>query len=167
MEKVRFYTQFEDVEPTETGTDKVVFFASMNAGLTPSPIHKISSGGELSRFMLAFKSALCTTQSTSTMIFDEIDTGVSGGVAFAIGQEMQQLAKAAQVICITHNSQTASCANTHFFVSKEQSLDATKTVVKKLNHEERIKVIAEMISCDEITEEALKNAEKLLEKAGR
>ena len=165
MEKVRFYTHFEDIEPTEAGTDKVVFFASMNAGLAPSPIHKIASGGELSRFMLAFKSALCSTQSTSTIIFDEIDTGVSGSVAFAIGQEMRQLAKTAQVICITHNSQTASCADTHFFVSKEQNLDIAKTAIKRLNYEERVRAIAEMISSDEITEEALKNAEKLLEKA--
>ncbi len=164
MEKVRFYTQFEDIEPTETGTDKVVFFASMNAGLAPSPIHKIASGGELSRFMLAFKSALCTTQSTSTIIFDEIDTGVSGNVAFAIGCEMKNLAQTTQVICITHNSQTASCADTHFFVSKEQNLDIAKTAIKRLNYEERVRAIAEMISGDEITEEALKNAEKLLEK---
>ena len=163
MEKVQFYTQFEEVEPSENGTDKIVFFASMNAGLSPSPIHKIASGGELSRFMLAFKSALCETKNTATIIFDEIDTGVSGSVSFAIGKEMKNLSKTAQVICITHNSQTASCANSHLFVKKEQNLDIAKTIVKKLDSEERVRAIAEMISGDNITEEALNNAKKLLE----
>lgn len=165
MEKVKFYTQFEESEASELGIDKVVFFASMNAGLTPAPIHKIASGGELSRFMLAFKSALCSVQNTSTIIFDEIDTGVSGSVAFAIGKEMQNLAKNAQVICITHNSQTASCAKEHLFVLKEQNLDIAKTVVKKLNQQERVVAIAEMISGEEITQEALNNATILLDKA--
>lgn len=165
MEKVRFFATFEEIESSESGIDKVVFFASMNAGLTPAPIHKIASGGELSRFMLAFKSALCTTKNTATMIFDEVDTGVSGSVAFAIGKELQNLAKNTQVICITHNSQTASCAGEHLFVKKEQNLDMATTIVKKLDKDERIKAIAEMISGDEITDEAIKNAEMLLTKA--
>ena len=165
MEKVVFYASFEVVDATETGTDKVVFFASMNPGMAPAPIHKIASGGELSRFMLAFKSALCSAQSTSTIIFDEIDTGVSGNVAFAIGKEMQKLAENTQVICITHNSQTAACGANHYLVEKEQTLDDTKTLIKVLDYEERVKTIAEMISSDEITNEALQNAKILLEKA--
>ena len=165
MENVKFFAKFEEVEPNEFGIDKVVFFASMNSGLAPAPIHKIASGGELSRFMLAFKSALCETKNTATMIFDEIDTGVSGNVAFAIGKEMQQLSKQNQVICITHNSQTASCAEEHLLVKKEQNLDITTTSVKKLSQNERIKAIAEMISGDEITDEAIKNAESLLSNA--
>ena len=165
MEKVKFYTNFEETEPTKDGIDKVVFFASMNAGLKPAPIHKIASGGELSRFMLAFKSALCKAQETATVIFDEIDTGVSGNVAFAIGQEMSNLSKTTQVVCITHNSQTASCAKKHLLVEKEQNFDIAKTVVRTLSNEERIKVIAEMISCDEVTEEAIQNAKVLLKKA--
>ena len=165
MDKVIFYTSFEDTEPTAHGIDKVVFFASMNPGLTPAPIHKIASGGELSRFMLAFKSALCTSQTASTMIFDEIDTGVSGSVAFAIGKEMQKLAQTTQLICITHNSQTAACARHHLFVAKEQTLEDTKTIVKTLSPDERVRVIAEMISSDEITDEAVNNARRLLEKA--
>ena len=166
MEKVRFFATFEEIEPSESGIDKVVFFASMNAGLTPAPIHKIASGGELSRFMLAFKSALCTTKNTATMIFDEVDTGVSGSVAFAIGKELQNLAQNTQVICITHNSQTAACASEHLFVKKEQNLEMATTIVKKLDKNERIKAIAEMISGDEITAEAMRNAEMLLAKAG-
>ena len=165
MENVVFYASFENIDATENGTDKVVFFASMNPGMAPAPIHKIASGGELSRFMLAFKSALCSAQSTSTIIFDEIDTGVSGNVAFAIGKEMQKLAENIQVICITHNSQTASCGKNHYLVQKEQTLNDTKTLIKVLNYEERIKTIAEMISSDEITNEALQNAKILLEKA--
>ena len=165
MEKVRFYTSFEEIEPTEKGIDKVVFFASMNNGFSPAPIHKIASGGELSRFMLAFKSSLCSTKETETIIFDEIDTGVSGSVAYAIGKEMQLLSKKSQIICITHNSQTACCANEHLFVAKSNENDITKTIVKNLNYEERIRAIAEMISTDEITDEALQNARKLIEKA--
>ena len=167
MEKVKFFANFEEIEPSEYGIDKVVFFASMNAGLTPAPIHKIASGGELSRFMLAFKSALCETKNTATVIFDEIDTGVSGNVAFAIGKEMQNLAKHAQVICITHNSQTAACAKEHLFVKKEQNFDVAKTFIKKLSYDERIKAIAEMISGDEITNEATTNAKMLLELANK
>ena len=167
MEKVKFFANFEEIEPSEYGIDRVVFFASMNAGLTPAPIHKIASGGELSRFMLAFKSALCETKNTATVIFDEIDTGVSGNVAFAIGKEMQNLAKHTQVICITHNSQTAACAQEHLFVKKEQNLDVAKTFIKKLSYDERIKAIAEMISGDEITNEAITNAKMLLELANK
>ena len=162
MEKVRFYTSFEEIEPTEQGIDKVVFFASMNNGINPAPIHKIASGGELSRFMLAFKSALCDSQQIETIIFDEIDTGVSGSVAYAIGKELKSLSLKTQVICITHNPQTACCANNHFLVSKEHSLNDTRTIVKKLSQEERVLAVAEMMSTDEITDEAMQNARKML-----
>ena len=162
MEKVVFFVSFEECEPTENGIDKVIFFASMNSGLPPAPIHKIASGGELSRFMLAFKSALCGTKNTSTIIFDEIDTGVSGSTAFAIGKEMQHLALQTQVICITHNAQTAACAKEHLFVEKQQNFDIAKTEIKKLTHEETIRAIASMMSGDEITNEALMNAKKLI-----
>ena len=162
MDKVNFYTYFEEKELTESGIDKVVFFASMNPGTQPSPIHKIASGGELSRFMLAFKSSLCEVQRIETIIFDEIDTGVSGNVAYAIGQELLNLSNYTQVICITHNPQTASCAKYHIFVSKEQTINSTRTTIKTLTGEERILAIAEMISSDTITEESIKNAKKLL-----
>ena len=165
MDSVKFYANFEKIDPTASGIDKVVFFASMNLGSPPHPLHKIASGGELSRFMLAFKSALCGTQNIGTIIFDEIDTGVSGNVAFAIGKELKHLSSATQVICITHNSQTASFADSHFSVKKEQSLDNTHTNIKKLNEEERILAIAEMISGDEISQESLQNAKKLMETA--
>jgi len=165
MEKVNFFISFEEVEPNENGIDKVTFFASMNVGIQPAPIYKIASGGELSRFMLAFKATLCDIKNTSTIIFDEIDTGVSGSVAFAIGKEMQRLSKYSQVICITHNSQTASCADEHFLVQKEVNLNTTTTVVKKLTEKEKITAIAEMISGDEVTNEALRNAEMLIKKA--
>ena len=168
MDKVVFFVSFENCDPTELGIDKVLFFASLNAGLSPLPINKIASGGELSRFMLAFKSAICDNSDTSTIIFDEIDTGVSGNVAFAIGKEMKYLSKHMQVICVTHNSQTAACAKDHFFVKKEQNNgDIAATVVKKLTKNERILAVAEMISGDKITKEALKNAEILLDEASK
>ena len=97
--------------------------------------------------------------------FAQIDTGVSGSVAFAIGKEMQKLAQTTQLICITHNSQTAACARHHLFVAKEQTLEDTKTIVKTLSPDERVRVIAEMISSDEITDEAINNARMLIEKA--
>jgi DNA repair protein RecN (Recombination protein N) len=165
MDSVKFYANFEKIEPTQSGVDKVAFFASMNLGTPPHPLHKIASGGELSRFMLAFKSALCGTQNIGTIIFDEIDTGVSGNVAFAIGKELKHLSSSTQVICITHNSQTASFADSHFSVKKEQSLDNTHTNIKNLNAEERVLAIAEMISGDEVSQESLQNAKKLLETA--
>ena len=112
--------------------------------------------------MLAFKSSLCEVQRIETIIFDEIDTGVSGNVAYAIGQELLNLSNYTQVICITHNPQTASCAKYHIFVSKEQTINSTRTTIKTLTGEERILAIAEMISSDTITEESIKNAKKLL-----
>ena len=162
MEKVRFYVNFEEIEPTEYGTDKIVFFASMNSGMAPAPIHKIASGGELSRFMLAFKSAICDTQQIETIIFDEIDTGVSGSVAYAIGKELKALSSKVQVVCITHSPQTACCADNHFLVSKEHSLNDTKTIVKQLSQDERVIAVAEMMSADEITDEAKQNARHML-----
>ena len=166
MDKIVFFVSFENCDPTEFGIDKVLFFASLNAGLSPLPINKIASGGELSRFMLAFKSAICDNSNISTIIFDEIDTGVSGNVAFAIGKEMRQLSKHTQVICVTHNSQIAACAKDHFLVKKEQNNDnIVTTIVKKLTKSERILAVAEMISGDKITKEALKNAETLLHEA--
>ncbi len=167
MDNAIFFVSFEETEPTEFGIDKVSFFASMNSGLQPFPIHKIASGGELSRFMLAFKSSFCDKNDISTIIFDEIDTGVSGGVAFAIGKEMKNMSKYRQVICITHSPQVAVCADKHFFVKKDQNHSIATTTVKDLTDDERINTIAEMLSNDKITDDAIKNAKTLLNKANQ
>ena len=167
MDNAIFFVSFEETEPTEFGIDKVSFFASMNSGLQPLPIHKIASGGELSRFMLAFKSSFCDKNDISTIIFDEIDTGVSGSVAFAIGKEMKNMSKHRQVICITHSPQVAVCADKHFFVKKDQNHGIATTTVKDLTDNERINTIAEMLSNDKITDDAIKNAKTLLNKANQ
>ncbi len=167
MDNAIFFVSFEETEPTEFGIDKVSFFASMNSGLQPLPIHKIASGGELSRFMLAFKSSFCDKNDISTIIFDEIDTGVSGGVAFAIGKEMKNMSKYRQVICITHSPQVAVCADKHFLVKKDQNHSIATTTVKDLTDDERINTIAEMLSNDKITDDAIKNAKTLLNKANQ
>lgn len=167
MDNAIFFVSFEETEPTELGIDKVSFFASMNSGLQPLPIHKIASGGELSRFMLAFKSSFCDKNDISTIIFDEIDTGVSGSVAFAIGKEMKNMSKHRQVICITHSPQVAVCADKHFFVKKDQNHGIATTTVKDLTDNERINTIAEMLSNDKITDDAIKNAKTLLNKANQ
>ena len=167
MDNAVFFVSFEETEPTEFGIDKVSFFASMNSGLQPLPIHKIASGGELSRFMLAFKSSFCDKNDISTIIFDEIDTGVSGSVAFAIGKEMKNMSKYRQVICITHSPQVAVCADKHFLVKKDQNHSIATTTVKDLTDDERINTIAEMLSNDKITDDAIKNAKTLLNKANQ
>ncbi|MDB8579473.1 DNA repair protein RecN, partial [Turicibacter sanguinis] len=121
------------------------------------------SGGELSRIMLALKTILNRGQFISTIIFDEIDTGVSGQVASSIGAKMKEIAKQKQVLCITHLPQVASLADYHIHVSKHERNERTITSVKYLTLEERMHEIARMLSSDNITESAILNAKQLLQ----
>lgn len=165
MEFARFVVDFKEVEMNKYGIDTVVFLASMNPGLDLSPIHKIASGGELSRFMLAIKSTIAEINLPGMIVFDEIDTGVSGSVAHAIGEELLNIAKGGQVLCISHNTQIAALADNHFTVYKTQSVDSTITTVKELDIEERIAEIASMISGSETSGESKMHAEGLLSTA--
>jgi len=149
---------------SEHGIYEIQFLLSTNKGEPLKPLHKVASGGELSRVMLALKTILNRGQFVSTIIFDEIDTGVSGQVASSIGSKMKEIAKKKQVLCITHLPQVASLANYHIHVSKYEKDARTVTTVKKLTYNERSIEIARMLSSDNITESALQNAMQLLQK---
>jgi DNA repair protein RecN (Recombination protein N) len=149
---------------TTTGQDSIDFLFSANKGVEVQNIVKVASGGEISRLMLSLKSLIAWTGDLPTIIFDEIDTGVSGGVADKMGQIIEELGKAIQVINITHLPQIAAKGSAHYQVYKTETDDTTTTHIKKLAAEERITHIAKMLSGQSITEAALKNARELLRK---
>ncbi len=144
------------------GIDKVEFLFSANKGVIPREISKVASGGELSRLMLCLKGIIAKNNKLSTLIFDEIDTGVSGEVALKMGDRIKALAKDIQVISITHLPQIATRGDVHFFVYKDQSGENTLTRIKKLKEEERIVEIAKMLGGDNPSAVAIENAKELL-----
>jgi DNA repair protein RecN (Recombination protein N) len=165
MENTRFKIDFvkqNEAEWSEFGWDKVSFLASTNPGSPFSPLADIASGGELSRFMLAAKVALSDVKSVPILVFDEVDTGIGGAVADAVGVRLALLGKAAQVIAITHQPQIAAKAGEHLFVSKKQGEHETETTVRELSRSERVEELARMLSGSHITHEARAAAEKLL-----
>lgn len=145
-----------------TGQDEVAFLFSANKGQTLQPIHKVASGGELSRVMLAIKSLVAKSSSLPTIIFDEIDTGISGEVALRVGEIMEQLAEHMQVISITHLPQIASQGTAHFKVYKEDLGEKTKSNIVLLKKEERVLEIAQMLSGANPEATAIKHAEEML-----
>lgn len=146
----------------EKGLDKIRFLFSANKGLAPDELKKVASGGELSRLMLIIKSLAAQYAALPTLIFDEIDTGISGEVADKVGKQMQALAKHHQVIAITHLPQIAGKGNCHFYVYKDNSGVKTITRIKQLNEQERVVEIAKMLVGDKVTESALSNAKELM-----
>lgn len=149
-------------ELTKNGSDVVRFLFSANKGHALAEMSKVASGGELSRLMLSIKSLIAKNTALPTIIFDEIDTGVSGEVANKVGQIMEQLAANLQVITITHLPQIASKGQSHYFVYKDDEADTTRTRIKQLDANERILEIAKMLSGDKPGESALQNARELL-----
>jgi DNA repair protein RecN (Recombination protein N) len=147
---------------TAHGKDNVVFLFSANREISPQEISKVASGGEMSRLMLSLKSLVIENGMFPTIIFDEIDTGISGDVADKTGEIINNLAKNSQIINITHLPQIASKGNNHYFVYKEESATATTTSIRLLTHEERIVEIAKMLSGSNITKAAIDNAKELL-----
>jgi DNA repair protein RecN (Recombination protein N) len=147
---------------TKNGVDEVKFLFSANKGHSLAEMSKVASGGELSRVMLSIKSLIAKNTALPTIIFDEIDTGVSGEVANKVGQIMEQLSDNLQVITITHLPQIASKGQAHYFVYKDDEADTTRTRIKQLNNDERILEIAKMLSGDKPGESALQNARELL-----
>ena len=145
-----------------TGIDKINFLFTANAGQAPAPLNKIASGGELSRFMLAVKTLLSKNAALPTIIFDEIDTGISGETARLVGQVMEELSQQMQIITITHLPQIASRGNSHFYVYKQENQEQTFTGISKLSNAERVDKIAEMLSGKETTNSALDHARELL-----
>ncbi len=162
MERVEFSVQFEKGKLTSNGLEKAQFLISANPGEEPKPISKIASGGELSRIMLALKCVIAHKDNTPVMIFDEIDTGVSGKAAQRIGQKLKELSKNRQVLCVTHLSQIAAFADMHFLIEKKMSDNSTSTSVIPLDFEARKAEIARIMSGDKITNATLKSAEDLL-----
>ena len=162
MERVELSVQFERGKLTSNGLEKAQFLISANPGEQPKPISKIASGGELSRIMLALKCVTAHKDNTPVMIFDEIDTGVSGKAAQRIGQKLKELSKNRQVLCVTHLSQIAAFSDTHFLIEKKISDNSASTSVTALDFEARKAEIARIMSGEKITNATLKSAEDLL-----
>lgn len=149
-------------EPRETGLDRISFLFSANKGSAPQPLNKVASGGEFSRLMLSLKALLAKHTALPTIIFDEIDSGISGDVAAKTGAILEQMSAGMQVITITHLPQVASKGQSHLFVYKEEQGKRTLTRIKALSKEERVNEIAKMLSAGKPGEAALKNAKELL-----
>jgi DNA repair protein RecN (Recombination protein N) len=165
LDAARFRTAIAEAEPGPSGTDRVEFEVSTNPGAPFGPLTKIASGGELSRFILALKVALAEAGSAATMIFDEIDRGVGGAVASAIGERLARLAAKSQVLVVTHSPQVAARAATHYRIEKSHGSDGTRTSVRKLSDDERREEIARMLSGASVTDEARAQASRLLDAA--
>lgn len=166
MAKTVFQIRFESNEQfSKNGVDQVEFYLSTNPGEPLKPLSKIASGGELSRIMLALKSIFSKHQGITSIIFDEVDTGVSGRVAQSIAEKIYKVASDSQVLCITHLPQVAAMADTHLFISKVIRGGRTKTYVSPLNELDKIKEIGRMISGVEITDITKKHAQELLQLA--
>jgi DNA repair protein RecN (Recombination protein N) len=165
LDAARFRTALAPAEPGRSGTDRVEFEVSTNPGAPFGPLTRIASGGELSRFILALKVALAEAGSAATMIFDEVDRGVGGSVASAIGERLARLAERSQVLVVTHSPQVAARASHHYRIEKSHGDGGTRTTVRKLSAEERREEIARMLSGASITEEARAQASRLLDAA--
>ena len=165
LDAARFRTAIADAEVGPTGADRVEFEVSTNPGAPFGALTKIASGGELSRFILALKVALAEAGGAGTMIFDEVDRGVGGAVASAIGERLARLAQGAQVLVVTHSPQVAARAAHHYRIEKSHGPDGTRTTVRKLTADERREEVARMLSGAAITDEARAQAAKLLEAA--
>ena len=165
LDSARFRTAIGNAEPGPSGTDRVEFEVSTNPGAPFGPLTRIASGGELSRFILALKVALAEAGSAATMIFDEVDRGVGGAVASAIGERLARLAEKSQVLVVTHSPQVAARALHHYRIEKAHGPDGTRTNVRKLDEAERREEIARMLSGASITEEARAQASRLLDAA--
>lgn len=163
MENANFKIELTPLSSlSNTGLDDVKFLFSANKGGSLSELHKVASGGELSRLMLSLKALLATKKQLPTIIFDEIDTGVSGDVADKIGNILLKMGKTLQVVAITHLPQMASKGAHHLFVYKKDDEDKTVSYIKQLDKEERVMEIAKMLSTSNPTQSALKNAKELL-----
>jgi DNA repair protein RecN (Recombination protein N) len=165
LDSAQFRTSIAAAESGPSGTDRVEFEVSTNPGAPFGPLTRIASGGELSRFILALKVALAEAGTAATMIFDEVDRGVGGAVASAIGERLARLAKDSQVLVVTHSPQVAARASHHYRIEKSHGPDGTRTTVRRLSAEERREEIARMLSGASITEEARAQALRLLDAA--
>ena len=162
MPKMQFFVNFDKGNLSSTGFDKIEFMISANPGEPPKSLSKVASGGELSRIMLAIKSIISYNDTIGTLIFDEIDTGVSGRASQKIGLKLKSVSKNTQVICVTHSAQIASNANEHFLIQKKFDDNKTFTSVTPLDFEGRKSELARIMGGLEITDTLLQSAEELL-----
>lgn len=165
MPNVQIVTQFENTDFYEKGTDKVEFLISANPGEPPRPVAKIASGGELSRMMLAIKTVLASTEDIDTLIFDEVDTGISGSAAQKVGLKLKEVSKSSQVLCVTHQAQLAALADAHYLISKQVEDGRTFTQVTLLDFDGRKHELARIIGGVNITDAALAHAESMLKES--
>ncbi len=165
MDKVRFSVDIKPCELSSTGSDDICFLISTNPGETPKPLSKIASGGELARIMLAMKTVFAKKEGTQTLIYDEIDTGISGKTAQKHGFKLKASGEYAQVLCVTHSAQVASASDNHLFIEKNQIGDRVETTVRPLDEDERIREIARIMGGSEITEKLLSSAKELINQA--
>lgn len=165
MPDVRFTVKFSKGRYTKRGCDTAEFMISANRGESVKPLCKIASGGELSRVMLAIKSVLLGRDPVGTMIFDEIDTGISGYTAGKVGTQLKKVAENRQVICVTHLAQIAAMADTHLLIEKKADKDRTFTSVSPLSYEQRINEIARIMSGAQMTENLYNSAKELLDRS--
>lgn len=157
-----FMVDIQKSEPTTNGTDNVIFMIKTNPGTPFAPLHKIASGGELSRFMLALRVVLNNPNNKKTIVFDELDTGISGATASAVGERLNKLAQNEQLLVITHSAQVAGFADKHFKISKHSNNNSTTTTVDEISGNDRINEIARIISGATITPESIASAKLLI-----
>ena len=162
MPRVQFSCEFTELDLTPNGADAVAFYMSANAGEALKPMSKVASGGELARIMLAMKNVLAERDQVATLIFDEVDTGVSGRAAQKVAEKLRSVAAHKQVLCVTHLPQLAALANTHLLIAKGEREGRTYTTVTPLDIEGRKKELARIIGGTNITETTLKSAEEML-----
>lgn len=166
MEKAKFIVKFEKLEQFDAnGKDDIVFYISTNVGEPPKSLPKIASGGELSRIMLALKTIFSSSTGITSIIFDEVDTGVSGRVAQAIAEKISDISVDSQVLCISHLPQVAAMADQHYYIKKQVEDDRTFTTVAEIKGKERIEEVSRMMSGAEITDLTLQHASELIEMA--
>lgn len=163
LERTEFEVRFTELEHLqENGLDGVEFYITTNPGEPLKPLVRVASGGELSRVMLAMKTIFSQTQGITSIVFDEVDTGVSGRVAQAIADKIYQISENSQVLCITHLPQVAAVADEHYFIEKEIVAGRTETSVRILSEKERVNEIARMLAGSEITKLTIEHAQELL-----
>lgn len=162
MPRVQFSCEFTEIPLSTNGADSVAFYMSANAGEALKPMSKVASGGELARIMLAMKNVLAEQDQVCTLIFDEVDTGVSGRAAQKVAEKLRSVSKNKQVLCVTHLPQLAALASTHFLIAKEEHAGRTYTTVAPLDKEGRKRELARIIGGTTITETTLRSAEEML-----
>lgn len=162
MPNVELVPQLEPTELCDKGADRVELLISANPGEAPRPVAKIASGGELSRMMLAIKTVLASCDEVDTLIFDEVDTGISGSAAEKVGLKLREVSRASQVLCVTHQAQIAALADAHYLIRKQVDSGRTYTDVSVLDREGRVQELARIIGGVNITQAALSHAEDML-----